>query len=127
MELFEKDNVLGMLSEIISEGILIVNEQQQITTSNNAANEMFGYQEAELQGKPLGILIPKHSRNKHGTLVSGFMHEGKARQMGKGLDLMGLRKNGEDFPLEISLNPFELNNERYVLALIMDITEKKKA
>ena len=127
MELFEKDNVLGMLSEIISEGILIVNEQQQITTSNNAANEMFGYQEAELQGKPLGILIPKHSRNKHGTLVSGFMHEGKARQMGKGLDLMGLRKNGEDFPLEISLNPFELNNERYVLAFIMDITEKKKA
>ncbi len=116
-----------MFSEIISEGILIVNEQQQITTSNNAANEMFGYEEEELHGKPLEILIPKHSRNKHGTLVSGFMHEGKARQMGKGLDLMGLRKNGEDFPLEISLNPFELNNERYVLALIMDITEKKKA
>ncbi|MAU16813.1 MAG: PAS domain-containing sensor histidine kinase [Muricauda sp.] len=116
-----------MLSEVISEGIIIVNEQRQITASNNAANKMFAYETGELVGKPLDILIPKKSRNKHDTLVSGFMSKGQARQMGQGLDLVGLRKDGEEFPLEISLSPFNLRQKKYVLALVMDITERKKA
>jgi len=127
MEGFKEIDVLDILSEIISEGILIVNDQHSITASNHAANVMFGYGEGELIGEPLDILIPKSSRADHGKLVSGFMHHGKARQMGKGLDLLGRCKNGDEFPLEISLNPFKLNSKRYVLALIMDITEKKKA
>ena len=64
---------------------------------------------------------------KHDTLVSGFMSKGQARQMGQGLDLVGLRKDGEEFPLEISLSPFNLRQKKYVLALVMDITERKKA
>lgn len=127
MELLNKSNVLGMLSDVISEGIIIVNEQQQITASNKAANKMFAYEAEELIGKPLEILIPKQSRTKHDTLVSGFISKSKARQMGQGLDLMGLRKDGGEFPLEISLSPFELDQKKYVLALVMDITERKKA
>ncbi|WP_318312794.1 sensor histidine kinase [Flagellimonas crocea] len=127
MEVFEESNVLGMFSEVISEGIIIVNENQQITASNKAANKMFNYSEGELVGKPLDTLLPNHARKKHDHLVDKFMGESKARQMGQGLDLVGLRKGGEEFPLEISLNPFKLQERRYVLALIMDITEKKKA
>ncbi|MBR9853311.1 MAG: PAS domain S-box protein [Algicola sp.] len=116
-----------MLSEIISEGILIVNEQHEITASNNAANEMFGYEEGELRGEQLEILIPKRIRNEHEEQASSFVSQGKARQMGQGSDLVGLRKGGEEFPLEISLNPFQVHQRKYVLALIMNITEKKKA
>ncbi|HBU77530.1 MAG TPA: PAS domain-containing sensor histidine kinase, partial [Muricauda sp.] len=116
-----------MFSEVISEGIVIVNAQQKITASNKAANKMFDYREGELIGKPLDILIPQRAKHKHGKLADKFMGEGKARQMGKGLDLVGIRKGGEEFPLEISLNPFKLQEKQYVLALIMDITEKKKA
>ncbi|MCR9228137.1 MAG: PAS domain-containing sensor histidine kinase [Flavobacteriaceae bacterium] len=116
-----------MFSEVISEGIVIVNAQQQITASNKAANKMFDYKEGELMGKPLNILIPQRAKHNHGKLADKFMGEGKARQMGKGLDLVGIRKGGEEFPLEISLNPFKIKDENYVLALVMDITEKKKA
>nr|WP_313790010.1 PAS domain-containing sensor histidine kinase [uncultured Allomuricauda sp.] len=127
MKKFEESNILGMFSEVISEGIVIVNAQQKITASNKAANKMFDYREGELIGKPLDILIPQRAKHKHGKLADKFMGEGKARQMGKGLDLVGIRKGGEEFPLEISLNPFKLQEKQYVLALIMDITEKKKA
>jgi len=127
LESFDESNVLGVFSEVISEGIVIVNAQRQIIASNKAANRMFDYKEGELPGQQLDILIPHRVRDKHGELVKKFMGEGKARQMGKGLDLVGVRKCGEEFPLEISLNPFQLKQEKYVLALIMDITEKKKA
>ena len=80
-----------MFSEVISEGIVIVNAQQQITASNKAANKMFDYREGELIGKPLDILIPQRAKHKHGKLADKFMGEGKARQMGKGLDLVGIR------------------------------------
>lgn len=116
-----------MLSEIISEGILVVNEEQQITASNTTTDKMFGYPEGELIGKPLQLLLPDKLRDYHSGLANNFMQEGKARQMGKGKDLVGRRKDGGEFPLEISLNPFQLREKKYVLALIMDITEKKKA
>ena len=126
MENFEENNILGMFSEVISEGIIIVNDQRQITASNNAANKMFDYREGELLGESLDILIPERIKDKHSKLADRFMGEGKARQMGKGLDLVGVRKDGEEFPLEISLNPFKLKAKRYVLALIMDISEKRR-
>ncbi|WP_237685866.1 sensor histidine kinase [Flagellimonas profundi] len=127
MERFEDSNVLGILSEAISEGILIVNEEQKITTSNGAANKMFDYADGELNGKPLELLLPERFRDGHEHFFSGFMRKGKPRQMGPEVDLVGIRKGGEEFPLEISLNPFKLLQKKYVLALIKDITERKKA
>lgn len=127
MKRFEESNVLGILSDVISEGILIVDEDQHITASNCVVNEMFRYADGELNGKPLHLLLPHSARKVHGPLAKKFMGEGKARNMGQDLDLVGLRKDGEEFPLEISLNPFKLQDKQYVLALIMDITEKKRA
>lgn len=116
-----------MLSEVISEGILIVDEQQLITASNSTTNTLFGYTDGELIGQPMQILLPQNVRNHHSGLAKDFMNEGKARQMGKGRDLVGQRKDGGEFPLEISLNPFKLQEKQYVLALIMDVTDQKKA
>src|SRR5690606_18969469 len=107
--------------------ILIVDADQKIVGSNSAANQLFGYSKRELDGEPMEILIPKRVRPGHRMDVDTFIDTGKARPMGPGLDLWGLRKDGDEFPLEISLNPFKIGDKQYVMALIVDVSERKKA
>lgn len=126
-ELLEENDVLKVISEVISEGVVIVNDCQEIVSCNASANKMFGYSEGELLEEPLEVLILEGLREKHRHEVRAFMKKGEARPMGPGLELYGVRKNGERFPLEISLNPFTLAEKEYVMALVVDITERKKA
>ncbi|WP_181899538.1 sensor histidine kinase [Flagellimonas nanhaiensis] len=127
MKLFEKKDVFKILSEVVYEGILIVNDQQVIAASNTMANEMFGYPKDGLNGQELQVLIPKKARNQHKRDAGGFIKKGEKREMGADLDLFGVRQDGSEFPLEISLNPFVLLRKRYVMAIVVDITERKKA
>lgn len=127
MRVFEKNsNIFNLLSEGISEGIIVVNEDQNIVATNSAAEEMFGYKKRELIGKPLDTLIPKRYHHDHETHVQHFISKSKKRQMGHGSDLFGISKNGREFPVEAGLNPFELYGATYVMALIIDITERKQ-
>ncbi|MBK5214337.1 MAG: PAS domain S-box protein [Flavobacteriaceae bacterium] len=127
MKVFEekKGNIFKILSESISEGIVIVNEMQEIVTSNEAADRMFGYAAGELLGENMNILIPREYRNSHTKQVDEFMEKSDPRQMGHGLDLYGRRKDGSTFPVEAGLNPFEIYGSRYVMALVTDITVRK--
>lgn len=90
------------------------------------ASEMFGYRDEELLGRPLEILIPLPYRKVHKGHVKDFYHEQKKRRMAQGRNLWGLRKNNEKFPLEVGLNPLSLHGSTYILALVIDITERKK-
>jgi PAS domain S-box-containing protein len=127
MRIFQKnDNIFNMLSEGVSEGILLVNTQQVIVATNTSAEEMFGYGKDELLGKPLDLLIPKRYHRNHDQHVQHFIQKSEKRQMGHGRDIYGIRKSGEEFPLEAGLNPFELYGATYVMALVIDITERKK-
>ena len=127
MKVFEekKDNIFKILSESISEGIVIVNKMQEIVTSNEAADRMFGYAPGELLGKNLNILIPLKYHNNHHHQVDEFMEKSDPRQMGHGRDLYGRRKDGSTFPVEAGLNPFSIYGSRYVMALVTDITVRK--
>lgn len=127
MKLFEENNIFKILSEAVSEGILIVNDKQLIVASNTMANKMFGYANEELNGEPLDILLPKKSRSNHEGHFGKFAEKGGKRRMGLGLDLEGIRKDGTEFPLEIGLNSFKLLRKNYIMALIIDISERKKA
>ena len=127
MKLFEEKDVFKILSEVVFEGILIVDERQTISASNSMANDMFGYPKEGLDGKPLEILIPQNARRDHKSYAGSFIKKGEKRRMGKELDLVGIRHDGTEFPLEISLNPFTLLSKRYVMAIVVDITERKKA
>jgi PAS domain S-box-containing protein len=127
MEVFKKgSNVFKILSEAVSEGIVIVNKSQIIVATNNAANELFGYQEEELYGQHLDILIPKKYHSNHHKHVSGFMKTSDKRQMGHNRDLYGCRKDGTQFPVEAGLNPFTVYDNHYVMALVIDISVRKK-
>jgi PAS domain S-box-containing protein len=122
----KQDNIFKLLSEAISEGIVIVNKKQEIIASNEAANIMFGYQNDELEGKPLNVLIPKNYHNNHGHHFSGFMKHFETRKMGHGREIFGIRKDGTQFPVEAGLNPFDVYGEKFVMALVSDITIRKR-
>src|SRR5690606_20873793 len=127
MKVFEekKGNIHKLLSEAISEGIIIVNEKQEIVASNKMANKIFGYTDEELLGESLNVLIPREYHQSHPTQVKKFINEDEQRQMGHGRDLYGLRKDGSKFPVEAGLNPFMIYDKPYVMALVSDITIRK--
>lgn len=128
MEIFKKtSNVFRILSEAISEGIVVVNQQQIIVATNESANQLFGYEKDELVDKKLDILIPQRYHHVHTHKVEGFLNNSNKRQMGRGRDLYGQRQDGTTFPVEIGLNPFTIYDNDYVMALITDISVRKKA
>jgi len=128
MKVFEKNsNIFRLLSEAISEGILVINDKQFIVSANGSAHDMFGYEADGLIGQHLNILIPSHSRKPHSGNVKTYLKKGEKRQMGNGQTFSGCKKNGEEFPLEVGLNPFEIYGNKYTMGLLTDVTERKKA
>ena len=123
----QDSNVFNVLFEAASEGIIVVDEAQIIVNSNLAAENMFGYDKGELQGKPLNLLIPSKYKAAHPRHFKGFLNDSEKRQMGHGRDLFGVKKNGEEFPVEAGLNPFMLDGQRFVMSLVIDISVRKEA
>jgi hypothetical protein len=123
MRVFEQNsNIFMLLSEAISEGIVVVNSRNEIVATNKRADRLFRYEPDELKGQQLEILIPKSFRKAHKGHVEEFHKHERQRRMAEERSLFGLRKNGEKFPLEVGLNPFTLYGENYVLALVYDMT-----
>lgn len=121
----ENSDIFNLLSEGVSEGIIVVDTNQIIVATNSSAERMFGYSKNELLSKPLDTLIPHRYHKNHDHHVERFIEKSERRQMGHGRDIHGIRKNGEEFPVEAGLNPFELYGSTYVMALVIDITERK--
>lgn len=122
---FQKNSkVFSLLFESISEGIIVVDENQRVVEVNSATEDMFGYSKKELLRQSLDILIPKDYRENHHKQVDKFVEKSEKRQMGKGRNLFGLKKDGSIFPVEAGLNPFHFGGKRYVMSLISDITER---
>ncbi|MGC6431032.1 MAG: PAS domain-containing sensor histidine kinase [Jejuia sp.] len=125
--MFQKDKaVFDVLFESVSEGVIVVNEEQFIVAINRSAEHMFGYDKGELLEQHLDVLIPKPYRAGHSNNVDGFMKVKESRQMGRGRDLYGAHKNGYTFPVEAGLNPLQMSNRNYVMALVIDITKRKQ-
>tara|TARA_B100000953_G_scaffold85458_1_gene69746 strand:- start:1615 stop:2865 length:1251 start_codon:yes stop_codon:yes gene_type:complete len=123
---FENKNILNLLFQAASEGIIVVNSSQIVVAANLAAEEMFGYQQGELLNQHLDRLVPKDYHHVHHKHVEQFIDNSEKRQMGHGRDLYGVKKDGSLFPVEAGLNPFEIEGERYVMSLIIDITIRKE-
>lgn len=119
------DNTFDILSEAISEGVIIVDENQMIVATNSASEQIFGYEKGELKGQSLNILIPQQYQGNHGNHFQNFMKHSQKRQMGIGRDIHGVKKDGDTFPVEAGLSPFQIYGRTFVMALVMDITERK--
>ena len=114
------------LLESASEGIVLVNASGRITLVNAAAERMFGYDHDGLLGQPLEILLPDRVRGVHGEHRARYFAGPRVRPMGTGLDLAGRRRDGSEFPVEISLSYVATSDGMTAMALVTDITERKR-
>jgi PAS domain S-box-containing protein len=115
------------LLEAAPDAIVIANEKGEIVLINQQTENLFGYPRHELIGKPVEILIPLDFRNKHIGHRTHYFSDPKVRSMGVGLELFALRKNGTQFPVEISLSPLVTEEGTLISASVRDITNRKKA
>ena len=115
------------LFEYATEGIIISDESGSIIRINPSAEKLFGYDKDELLLKKIEELVPSRFVHNHESNRAKFNDTPSPRVMGKGIDLYGKKKNGTEFPLEISLSPYKFNEEKYVIAFIVDITTRKNA
>jgi protein-histidine pros-kinase len=112
--------------EAAPDAMIIVGKDGKIILVNAQTLTLFGYQREELIGQRIELLIPERFRAGHPEKRNGYAHSPKTRPMGAGLDLYALRKDGTEFPAEISLSPMETSEGTFVTAAIRDITERKR-
>lgn len=120
-----QDNLYASLFNHASIGIVATDSQGRIATANPYALNLFGYKEEELLGQKIEVLIPK--RYAHEGKRAQYAQKPVNRPMGLGLDLFGIKKSGEELPVEISLAHYVQAGEKYFIAFINDISKRKEA
>ncbi|MBI1341569.1 MAG: PAS domain S-box protein [Terrimonas sp.] len=115
------------LFENATEGIILTDGAAKIVLLNPAAEAIFGYAASELIGSRIERLLPVRTQEKHVKLRDHFYQHPQNRTMGSGRDLYARKKNGEEFPVEVSLSHYRQKNEMYVIAFVVDISLRKQA
>jgi PAS domain S-box-containing protein len=121
------EQTIWSLLETAPDAIVVVNEDGEIVLVNSQTEKMFDYRREELLGQAVEILVPERFRGRHAEHRRAFAASGRARPMGAGLDLFGRRKDGQEFPVEISLSPLETPEGILITSAVRDITERRRS
>ncbi|MDX1911644.1 MAG: PAS domain-containing sensor histidine kinase [Saprospiraceae bacterium] len=121
----QQEEKFAALFQYATSGIILTNHAGQIVLVNPAAEQLFGYQAGELIGKAVEVLIPARLTQRHTQHREQFHQRPQPRSMGIGLDLNGLKKDGSEFPVEVSLSPFNSTGGAFVVAFVVDNTYRK--
>ncbi|MBZ5705247.1 MAG: PAS domain S-box protein [Acidobacteriia bacterium] len=114
------------LLEAIPDAIVAVNEEGIVVQVNSQTQDLFGYTRDELIGQKIEMLVPERQRLQHHHHREGFAERPRIRRMGAGLDLYGRRRDGSEFPVEISLSPVAIGDGLLVLSAIRDMSDRKR-
>jgi PAS domain S-box-containing protein len=115
------------LLEAAPDGIIIVDRSGRITLVNVQAEKLFGYLREELLGMPIELLVPERFQKRHAGHRKDYHAAPRTRPMGAGVELVGRRKDGTEFPVEISLSPIETEEGAQVISIVRDITAQRRA
>ncbi|MBV9492255.1 MAG: PAS domain S-box protein [Verrucomicrobia bacterium] len=116
-----------LVVEAAPNAMIVADAAGKITLANAQVEAVFGYGRQELVGQPVEVLVPERFRAQHAGERNGYLVDPQARVMGAGWDLYGRRKDGREVPVEIGLNPLRTPEGLFVLASIIDITERRQA
>ncbi len=108
------------------DAIIITDREGRIRLINEQAVAWFGYERRELIGQPIEVLVPPRFRDRHVLVRQAYMDQARLREMGKGLELFGTKKDGTEFPVEISLSPLHTQGEMLVTSIIRDISQRRE-
>ncbi len=125
--IMESKEGLHALFEYATEGILVTNSRGEIIRINASAEKLFGYEKNELLEQKIEKLVPQKYKGAHENHREDYNKNPHPRSMGKGMTLFGLRKDGSEFPVEISLSNYTYKEEKFVIAFIIDISIRKEA
>jgi len=121
----ESETYFRTMLETAPDAMIIVDERGRIAIVNRQAEDMFGYSRTELLGHEVEMLLPESRRKEHAGHRSGYAEDPELRPMGQGLDLLGRRKDGREFPVEISLSPVKTSSGTFVSSVIRDVTQRR--
>ena len=119
--------MLAALADAAPDALLVVDDQGRIEFANLATLQMFGYTEGKLVGRSIETLVPTRYRSRHRVDRTHFIEDPHSRPMGLNMELVGRRRDGSEFPVEVSLSPMTLAGGRRVVAAVRDVTELKRS
>lgn len=109
-----------------TEGIVTINQQGVIETVNTAAERLFGYRAEELRGRNVSLLMPSPFREEHDGYIQRYLRTGQARIIGIGREVLGMRRDGSTFPIDLSVGEGFVDGVRFFTAIVRDVTERKE-
>lgn len=125
-ELAETEQRVRSVVDHVVDAIITIDDRGMIQSANAAAERVFGYAAAEMVGRNVNLLMPEPDHSRHDEYIANYLRTGKAKVIGAGREVTGLRSDGTTFPMELGVSQFRLGERRYFTGIVRDITERKR-
>jgi PAS domain S-box-containing protein len=125
-ELRQAEERMWSVVNHVIDGIITIDEQGKVESFNPAAEKLFGYTRSEVIGQNVKLLMPEPYHGEHDGYISNYVRTGQAKIIGIGREVVGRRKDGSTFPMELAVSAFHIGPRRYFTGIVRDITERKR-